>query len=460
MSLVCLWSHTIHAAMHHATGQCLHEIAGTNFLVLCAAELCAPSHCYCSQCMVDLVWWYNLSIVRSCCKVDFPLSHCRLCRSLVGMAAPPNTSDSGTPAPSDDGSSEVCKSSGVFSFLPHAIMQTSYTYLGCQITDNVIYLEPKSQPSIHSSCPRLLYTRGSLSTAYKSCQVTCKQLTKTLGLKRPAVDWLIVAYYSSVNFAIINTTMSLYSIISAVIAIANSFGQYTPKWLLCSKCISMWENRTHLEPQCQLEQCSELTCWWRRHCILFLLGNMSWLPVSCAATCSDVSFVYGYSGVVAGVLYNSTRTVQFTVMVKFATNWSTHYYTSKYIYKQGQIPKTSHRDANSPWWPVHHLSHLTFIITNFLYYITIDTHNCIVLDTKPNPLMKHCITSLVLFSVFSYRHTYVYAPVYAHVYVQTCLRMDGMYLQYVCLKTSWHVFSQEPVYNVCCIHSVIQVSML
>ena len=41
---------------------------------------------------------------------------------------------------------------------------------------------------------------------------TCKQLTKTLGSKRPAVDWLIVVYYSSVNFATINTTTSLYSI--------------------------------------------------------------------------------------------------------------------------------------------------------------------------------------------------------------------------------------------------------
>ena len=51
-------------------------------------------------------------------------------------------------------------------------------------------------------------TQGSLSTAYK----TCKQVTKTLGSKRPVVDWLIVAYCSSVNFAIINATMSLYSI--------------------------------------------------------------------------------------------------------------------------------------------------------------------------------------------------------------------------------------------------------
>ena len=31
--------------------------------------------------------------------------------------------------------------------------------------------------------------------------LTCKQLTKTLGSKRPAVDWLIVVYCSSVNFA-------------------------------------------------------------------------------------------------------------------------------------------------------------------------------------------------------------------------------------------------------------------
>ena len=50
-------------------------------------------------------------------------------------------------------------------------------------------------------------TRGSLSTAY-----TCEQLTKTLGSKHPAVDWLIVVYCSSVNFVIINATMSLYSI--------------------------------------------------------------------------------------------------------------------------------------------------------------------------------------------------------------------------------------------------------
>ena len=31
---------------------------------------------------------------------------------------------------------------------------------------------------------------------------TCKQLTKILGSKRPAVDWLIVVYCSSVNFTI------------------------------------------------------------------------------------------------------------------------------------------------------------------------------------------------------------------------------------------------------------------
>ena len=41
---------------------------------------------------------------------------------------------------------------------------------------------------------------------------TCKQLTKTLGSRRPAVDWILVVYLSSVNFAIINATMSLYSI--------------------------------------------------------------------------------------------------------------------------------------------------------------------------------------------------------------------------------------------------------
>ena len=42
---------------------------------------------------------------------------------------------------------------------------------------------------------------------------TCKQLTKTLKSKRPAVDRLIVVYCSTVNFATINATMSLYSIV-------------------------------------------------------------------------------------------------------------------------------------------------------------------------------------------------------------------------------------------------------
>ena len=37
--------------------------------------------------------------------------------------------------------------------------------------------------------------------------ITCKQLTKTLGSKRPAVDWLIVVYCSSVNFATISTQL-------------------------------------------------------------------------------------------------------------------------------------------------------------------------------------------------------------------------------------------------------------
>ena len=36
--------------------------------------------------------------------------------------------------------------------------------------------------------------------------IACK-LTKTLGLKRPAVDWLIVVYCSSVNFATISTQL-------------------------------------------------------------------------------------------------------------------------------------------------------------------------------------------------------------------------------------------------------------
>ena len=203
MRLVCLWSHTVHAAMHHATGQCLHEIAGTSFLVLCAAELCAPSHCYCRQSMVELVWWYNLSNVWSCCKVDFPLSNCRLCRSLVGMAAPPNTSDSGTPAPSDDGSSEVCKSSGVFSFLPHAIMQTSYTYLGSQITDNVIYLEPISQPSIHSFCPQLLHSRVC------NCLSSLFQIHEHPSTQRYKWAWQWYLYYKYSNGGTNDTTYVL-----------------------------------------------------------------------------------------------------------------------------------------------------------------------------------------------------------------------------------------------------------
>ena len=41
--------------------------------------------------------------------------------------------------------------------------------------------------------------------------ITCKLLTKTLRSKSPAVDWLIVLYYSSVNCTTINATMSLYS---------------------------------------------------------------------------------------------------------------------------------------------------------------------------------------------------------------------------------------------------------
>ena len=41
-----------------------------------------------------------------------------------------------------------------------------------------------------------------------------KQLTETLGSKRPALDWLIVVHCSSVNFATsIDATMILYSII-------------------------------------------------------------------------------------------------------------------------------------------------------------------------------------------------------------------------------------------------------
>ena len=46
--------------------------------------------------------------------------------------------------------------------------------------------------------------------------VNCLQVTKTLGSKRPAVDWLIVVYCSSVNFTTsINAIVSLYSIMHA-----------------------------------------------------------------------------------------------------------------------------------------------------------------------------------------------------------------------------------------------------
>ena len=36
---------------------------------------------------------------------------------------------------------------------------------------------------------------------------TCTQLIKTLGSKHPAVDWLLVVYYSSVNFTTISTKL-------------------------------------------------------------------------------------------------------------------------------------------------------------------------------------------------------------------------------------------------------------
>ena len=78
-------------------------------LVLCAIELFAPNHCHCRHSMVGLVQWCNLSNVRVARYkyVRFPLSNCLLGRSLFGMASQPSTSDSGTSAPSYDGSSEV-----------------------------------------------------------------------------------------------------------------------------------------------------------------------------------------------------------------------------------------------------------------------------------------------------------------------------------------------------------------
>ena len=66
-------------------------------------------------------------------------------------------------------------------------------------------------------------TRGSLSTAYLT-PLLCTQLTKTLGLKRPAFDQSSpVAFCLILYQYIINATMSLNSIILTVIVV----GHYT-----------------------------------------------------------------------------------------------------------------------------------------------------------------------------------------------------------------------------------------
>ena len=63
---------------------------------------------------------------------------------------------------------------------------------------------------------------------------SCKQLTKTLGSKRPAVDWLTVVYCSSVNVATsINTTMSLYSITTLGVWWCNSIMTHPDFLSLC-----------------------------------------------------------------------------------------------------------------------------------------------------------------------------------------------------------------------------------
>ena len=247
--------------------------------------------------------------------------------------------------------------------------------------------------------------------------------------------------------------------ISAVITIANSFEQYTPIDCYAPNASACGRTEPTLSHNANSNSAVNLP-----------VGDVDIVYCFCVVMCPDCQF-HVQQRVLMLVLCMATaelwRAFSITVLTQSSLLWWWNLQLiyphitipqSTYVYKQGQIPKTSHHDANSLWWPVHYPSHLTFIITNFLYYITIDTHNCIVLDTKPNPLMKHCITSLVLFSV-SYRRTYVYAPVYAYVYVQSLFENEWHVLT-VCLKTSWRVFSQEPVCNVGCIHSVIQLGML
>ena len=76
---------------------------------------------------------------------------------------------------------------------------------------NIITCETKSEDTIEWCCRGSKFTDEQYTTINQSTAecfdprvfviVTCKQLTKTLGSKCPAVDWLIVVYCSSVNFA-------------------------------------------------------------------------------------------------------------------------------------------------------------------------------------------------------------------------------------------------------------------
>ena len=84
------------------------------------------------------------------------------------------------------------------------------------------------------------------------CQLLiCKQLTKTFGWKRPAVDWLIVAYCSSVTFTIINATMSLYSI---NIAYLRRGEQARPnRWCHTEPRSNKWELHMHAHKDLQAQ---------------------------------------------------------------------------------------------------------------------------------------------------------------------------------------------------------------
>ena len=93
----------------------------------------------------------------------------------------------------------------------HSHLESSHFHRECPLSKH-------SNDSLSAKVTDEQYTTINQSTAGcfdpRVCKqrVACKQLTKTLRSKRPAVDWLIIVYCSSVNFATINATMSLYSI--------------------------------------------------------------------------------------------------------------------------------------------------------------------------------------------------------------------------------------------------------